>query len=174
MSERSVVGIYNTMAQAEEAVHTLDHAGFPVKHISIVTQNLASDKTVHGYITPGDDLSARGAAAGAWIGGLLSLLIGTAFLWIPGFGPLLVVGRLAALLLAGVEGTMVGVATGSLLGALASWGIAEERILDYEKQLREGKHLVIVYGTTEEVDKAHALLQETDVRALHMHAGASV
>ena len=69
---------------------------------------------------------------------------------------------------------MVGVAAGSLLGALASWGIAEERILDYEKQLREGKHLVIVYGATEEVDKAHALLQETDVRALHMHAGASV
>jgi len=61
-------------------VHTLDHAGFPVKHISIVTQNLASDKTIHGYITPGDDLSARGAATGAWIGGLLSLLIGTAFL----------------------------------------------------------------------------------------------
>ena len=37
MAERSVVGIYDTMAQAEEAVHKLDHEGFPVKHISIVT-----------------------------------------------------------------------------------------------------------------------------------------
>jgi len=174
MSEHSVVGSYDTMDQAEEAVHTLNRAGFPVKHVSIVTQNLASDKTIHGYITPGDDLTVRGAATGAWIGGLLSLFIGTAFLWIPGFGPLLVVGRLAALLLAGVEGTMVGVAAGSLLGALASWGIAEERILDYEKQLREGKHLVIAYGTAEEVDKAHAILQETDVGALHMHASTSV
>ena len=52
MTEHSVVGIYDTMAQAEEAVHTLDQAGFPVKHISIVTQSLASDKTIHGYITP--------------------------------------------------------------------------------------------------------------------------
>jgi len=108
VAERSVVDIYDTMAQAEEAVHTLDQAGFPVKQVSIVTQNLASDKTTHGFITPGDDLSPRGAATGAWVGGLVSVLIGSAFLWLPGFGPLLVVGRLAALLLAGVEGTLVG------------------------------------------------------------------
>ena len=174
MSERSVVGIYHTMAQAEEAVHRLDRAGFPVKHISIVTQNLASGKAIHGYITPGDDLTARGAVTGAWIGGLLSLLIGSAFLWLPGFGPLLVIGRLAALLLAGVEGSIVGAATGSLLGALANWGIAEEHILDYEKQVREGKHLVIAYGTAEEVDKAHTILQETEAGALHVHASTNV
>jgi uncharacterized membrane protein len=173
MAEHSVVGIYDTMAQAEEAVHTLDQAGFPVKQVSIVTQNLASDKTTHGFITPGDDLSPRGAATGAWVGGLVSLLIGSAFLWLPGFGPLLVVGRLAALLLAGVEGTLVGAATGSLLGALTSWGIAEEHILDYEQQLRGGKHLVIAYGTAEEVERAHAILQGTTVGVLRVHADAS-
>jgi len=174
MTERSVVGVYDTMAQAEEAVHVLDQGGFPVKHVSIVTQNLASDKTVHGYITPGNDLTPRGAATEAWVGGLLSLLIGSAFLWVPGFGPLVVLGRLAALLLAGVEGALVGAATGSLLGALANWGIAEEHILDYEQQVRHGKHLVIAYGTVEEVAKAHAILQGTAAGALRIHAGASV
>ena len=172
MTERSVVGIYDTMAQAEEAVHTLAQAGFPVKHVSIVTQNLVSDQTMHGYITPGDDLTPRGAATGAWVGGLLSLLIGSAFLWIPGFGPLLVLGRLAALLLIGVEGALVGVATGSFLGALANWGIAEEHILDYERQVQSGKHLVIAYGTDEEVAKAHAILEGTKVGALRVHAGS--
>jgi uncharacterized membrane protein len=174
MAERSVVGVYETMAQAEAAVHMLDQAGFPVKHVSIVTQNLASDTTMHGYIIPGDDLTPRGAATGAWVGGLLSLLIGSAFLWVPGFGPLLVVGRLAALLLTGVEGALVGAATGSLLGALANWGIAEEHILDYEQQVKGGKHLVIVYGTAEEVEQAHAILQETKAEALRMHADAGV
>jgi hypothetical protein len=174
MAERSVVGVYETMAQAEAAVHMLDQAGFPVKHVSIVTQNLASDTTMHGYITPGDDLTPRGAATGAWVGGLLSLLIGSAFLWVPGFGPLLVVGRLAALLLTGVEGALVGAATGSLLGALANWGIAEEHILDYEQQVKGGKHLVIAYGTAEEVEQAHAILQGTKAEALRMHAGAGV
>ena len=62
MTAQRVVGLYDTMAWAEEAVHTLDQAGFPVKQVSIVTQNLVSDKTMHGYITPGDDLSVRGAA----------------------------------------------------------------------------------------------------------------
>jgi hypothetical protein len=173
MVEHSVVGIYDTIAQAEEAVHTLEHAGFPVKHVSIVTQSLASDKTIHGYITPGDDLTPRGAATGAWMGGLLSVLIGAAFLWVPGFGPLLVVGRLAALLLAGAEGALLGVATGSLLGALANWGIAEEHILDYEKQVQSGKHLVIAYGTAEEVAWAHAILQDTAVGAVRVHTGVS-
>jgi uncharacterized membrane protein len=173
MAEHSVVGIYDTMAQAEEAVHTLDQAGFPVKHISIVTQSLASNKTIHGYITPGDDLTPGGAAIGAWMGGLLSVLIGAAFLWVPGFGPLLVVGRLATLLLTGVEGALLGAATGSLLGALANWGIAEEHILDYEQQVKSGKHLVIAYGTAEEVARAHAILQGTAVGAVRIHAGAS-
>src|SRR5262249_33958345 len=109
MAERSVVGVYDRMAQAEEAGHMLDQAGFPVKHVSIVTQNLASDQTGHGYITLGDDLTPRGAATGAWVGGLVSLLSGAAFLWVPGFGPLLVLGRLAALLLIGVEGALLGV-----------------------------------------------------------------
>ena len=174
MAERSIVGVYETMAQAEAAVHMLDQAGFPVKHVSIVTQNLASHTTTHGYITPGDDLTPRGAATGAWVGGLLSLLIGSAFLWVPGFGPLLVVGRLAALLLAGVEGALVGAATGSLLGALANWGIAEEHILDYEQQVKGGKHLVIVYGTAEEVEQAHAILQGTKAEALRIHADSDV
>ena len=52
MVEHNIVGIYETMAQAEEAVHTLDQAGFPVKHISIVTQNLVSDQTTYSYINP--------------------------------------------------------------------------------------------------------------------------
>jgi len=172
MVEHSVVGIYDTMTQAEEAVHTLAQAGFPVKHVSIVTQSLANDKTLHGYITPSDDLTPRGAATGAWMGGLLSVLIGAAFLWVPGFGPLLVVGRLATILLAGVEGALLGAATGSLLGALANWGIAEEQILDYEKQVQSGKHLVIAYGTAEEVAQAHAILQGTAVGAVRVHAGA--
>lgn len=170
----SVVGMYDTMEQAEEAVHTLDRAGFPVKHVSIVTQNLASDRATHGYIMPGDDLTPRGAATGAWVGGLVSLLMGVAFLWLPGFGPLLVVGRLAALMLAGVEGALIGAATGSFLGALASWGIAEEHILDYEQQVRNGRHMVIAYGTAEEVEKAHAILQGTAAEALRVHANTSL
>jgi hypothetical protein len=163
--------MYEMMAQAEAAVRALDHAGFPIKHISIVTQNLASEKATHGYITPGDDLTPHGAATGAWVGGLCGVLIGAAFLWVPGFGPLLVVGRLAALLLASVEGTLAGIGAGAFLSALQNWGISEEHIFDYETQVQGGKHLVIAYGTAEEVEQAHAILQGTDAGTLRVHTG---
>ena len=45
MAERSVVGVYESLAQAEEAVHTLDRTGFPVQHVSIVTQPLARPRS---------------------------------------------------------------------------------------------------------------------------------
>jgi len=170
MIAHSVVGVYESMTQAAEAVHTLDRAAFPVTQLSIVTQNLASDQTTHAYMTSGNDFSPHGGVMGAWLGGLVRLLVGAAFLWVPGFGPLLVVGRFADLLLVGVEGALAGAATGRVLGALTRWGIAEAHMLDYEHQVRTGKHLVIASGTTEEVEQAHAILQGTDAGALHVHA----
>src|SRR5262245_10535715 len=171
MAERSVVGIYDTIEQTAEAIHRLADAGFPMKHVSIVTQTFADDKSPHGFMKPENDLCNRGTVTGACIGGLCSLLVGVVFLWLPGVGPVLIAGRLAALLFAGVEGALAGAASGGFLGALATWGIAEEHILDYERQLQGGKYLVITYGNTEEVATAHAILQGTAARALRVHAG---
>ena len=147
----------------------LDREGFPVKHVSIVTQNLGGIKNPQGFITPENDLTKRGTVTGAWIGGLCSLLVGAAFLWIPGVGPLLIAGRLAALLFAGIEGALAGAASGGLLGALTNWGIAEAHILDCEKYLQGGKYLVIAYGNAEEVAHAHAILQGTAAEELRVH-----
>jgi hypothetical protein len=47
------------------------------------------------------------------------LLVGAAFVWVPGFGPLLVAGLLTAAILGGVEGVVAGAAGGGLLSALA-------------------------------------------------------
>jgi len=174
MAERSVVGVYESLAQAEEAVHALDRAGFPVKHVSIVTQHLARDQTMHVSITPGAASIPRDAAAGARVGGLVSLLVGVAFLWAPGFGPLLVLGHLASLLLLGAEGALVGAAAGSFFGTLADWGMTEDHMRDYAQQVQGGKHLVMAYGTDEDVARAHAILQGTPAGALRVHADAGV
>jgi uncharacterized membrane protein len=166
--KRSVVGIYHTMSAAEEAVHTLDRAGFPLKQVSIVAQNLESEKEIQGYITAGD-VAASGAGTGAWVGGLFGLLVGAAFIWVPGFGPLLVAGPLAAVLLGGVEGAVVGAASGGLLGALVGWGISKQHILKYEEKVKSGKYLVIAHGDAETVSKAHTILEGTNVEELVVH-----
>lgn len=114
MVERSMVGLDETMAQAEEAVYTLDQAVLPVTQVSMVTQSLASDTVPHGHITPGDDLPPTerplGPGLGAWW-----VCSSAQPSWVPGFGPLLVIGQLAALLLAGIEGPLAGTTAGALL-----------------------------------------------------------
>lgn len=171
-TERSVVGIYPTMSAAEEAVHTLDRADFPLGQISIVARNLESEKEIQGYITAGD-VAMRGAGTGAWVGGLFGLLVGAAFIWVPGFGPLLVAGPLAAMLLGGVEGVAVGAAGGGLLGALLGWGVSKQHILKYEEKVKSGKYLVIVHGDDELVSKAHTVLEGTDADELTIHDAVS-
>jgi len=42
------------MSKAEEAVYKLDRGGFPTKQVSIVAQNLQSERRVNGYVTVSD------------------------------------------------------------------------------------------------------------------------
>jgi hypothetical protein len=64
MPEQSVVGMYDTMAQVEGALRKLDKAGFPIAHVSIVSQNLQSEREVVGYITV-EDVAKKGLITGA-------------------------------------------------------------------------------------------------------------
>ena len=51
MSQQSIAGIYHTMNAAEEALAQLDKHQFPLEKVSILAQNLESEKQVHGYVT---------------------------------------------------------------------------------------------------------------------------
>ena len=170
MNEHCVVGVYDVMSKAEEAIRKLDRTGFPIKQVSIVGQNLQSEKEVVGYVTAGD-IAKGGAGTGAWVGGLFGLLIGAAFLWVPGLGPLIVAGPLSAALLGGVEGAAVGAAGGGLLGALFGWGVSKQHILKYEENLRGGKYLVVAHGSDNEIERARNVLEDTRPSELNVHTG---
>lgn len=162
---QSTIGTYETMEAAEHAVRTLDTGGFPIRQVSIVTQDMQDERAIQGYITTGD-VAKQGVGVGAWTGGLFGLLMGAAFIWVPGFGPLLVAGAFAAVLLGSVEGAAVGALSGGVLGALAGWGVSKQHILKYEEQLKAGKYLIIAHGSDAEVGRAHALLTQTKVSEL--------
>ena len=169
MTEQSIVAVYPSMTQAEDAVRRLEAGGFPLGQVSIVARDLESEREIQGYVTAGD-VARQGAGAGAWVGGIFGLLVGAAFIWVPGFGPLLVAGPLAAALLGGLEGAAFGAAGGGLLGALAGWGIAREHSLKYEETLRAGKYLVIARDGAAEVGRASAILEATGAESLRAHA----
>jgi hypothetical protein len=172
MTQQSLVAIYETMSKAEAAVEALDVGGFPIKQVSIVAQNLESEKRVNGYVTAADT-SKAGAQAGAWLGGIFGLLVGAAFVWVPGVGPLVVAGPLAAALLGGVEGAIGGAALGGVLGGIAGWGISKEHILKYEEVVKGGKYLVAAHGNKSEVAKAQEILKNTGADEVALHSQVS-
>ncbi|MDI9637077.1 hypothetical protein QM565_15090 [Geitlerinema splendidum] len=157
MEQQSVVHTFKTLEAAETAVNKLIEQKFPANQISIVTQNMRAEKQIHGFVTAGD-IAKEGAATGAWVGGLFGLLMGAAFIFVPGVGPLVVAGPFAAALLGGVEGALAGAAGGGLLGALAGWGISKEHILKYEEVIKGGHYLLIANGNEEQVAQARAIL----------------
>lgn len=171
MAEHSVVGVYKTLGEAEEAVRSLGDGGFPIEQVSIIAQHLKDDRRVHGYVTS-CDVAKSAATTGAWVGGVFGLLAGAAFLWVPGVGPLVVAGSLAAVLLGGVEGAVVGAATTGLLGWLVGLGISREKILKYEQAVRAGKFLVVAHGTAEAVMYARELLTGSPAEHLDHHTPA--
>ena len=173
MAQQSVVHIYPGLQEAEAAVKCLSDGKFPINQVSIVTQNFETTKQVHGYVTAGD-VAAQGLSSGAWMGGFFGFLIGAAFLWIPGIGPLFVAGPFAAALLGGMEGILAGAASGGLLGALFGWGISKEHILKYEADVRGGKYLVVANGDEAQVNLAKSILNGLTAGQKLLTVGAAV
>jgi uncharacterized membrane protein len=164
--------LYATMDDAEKAVQALQRAKFPIEQVSIITKDISTEKKVHGYVTA-CDVSKQGATTGAWLGGIFGLLVGAAFLWVPGVGPVIVAGSLAAALLGGVEGALAGSALGGILSGLAAWGISKEHILKYEEVVKGGRFLVIAHGSADDVKKAQEILAATGAAELTAHAQAA-
>ena len=173
MSEQSVIGVYTSMSEAEQAVQMLDKGNFPIKQVSIVAQDMQSEKEVHGYVTTGDVAKASASTA-AWVGGFFGILVGAAFIWVPGFGPLLVAGSFASMLLGGMEGLAAGAAGGGLLGALVGWGVSKQHIIKYEEHLKSGKYLLMAHGSKEEVIHAQNIMKNSGAAELNHHADAQV
>jgi hypothetical protein len=112
MSEHSVVGVYDTMAKAEQAVRELDREGFPIQQVSIIGQDPEREKKVEGYVTV-EDVAKKGMSTGALALGVFGLLSAAVSVWIPGLGHLRIAGPLATALLGllgGIEGAVAGAA----------------------------------------------------------------
>ena len=171
--QQSVIHIFKSLAEAEDAVKRLIDQKFPSDHISIVTQKFETEKQVQGYITLGD-VAKQGAGTGAWVGGVFGLLFGAAFVWIPVFGPLIVVGPFAVALFSGVEGAMAGAAAGGVLGALFGWGVSKEHILKYEEVVKAGQYLVIANGDVVQVNQASIILDGLTAERTYSSNGEKV
>ena len=142
--------LYNSYAEAQEAVRALEAAGVKHDDISIIASNADNwykDKASKPSTFPDRDLDGKddraeaagtGAGLGAAAGGTAGLLAGLGLMAIPGVGPVVAAGWLVATL----AGAAAGAATGGILGALTQAGISNDDAQVYAEGLRRGGAVV--------------------------------
>ena len=170
MSEtNSVVAIYETHAQAEEAVKELQRSGFDMKKMSIVGKDYHTEEHVVGYYNTGDRMRYWGKMGAFW-GGIWGLFLGSAFFAIPGIGPVLVAGPLVVWIVGALEGAVVMGGLSALGAGLYSVGIPKDSVVKYEAALKSDKFLLLAHGTTDEVARAKNTMHTTHPVEIAVHA----
>ena len=163
-----MVAIYNTHTEAEEAVKTLQKAGYDMKRLSIVGRDYHSEDRVVGYYNTGDRMKAWGKIGAFW-GGLWGYLFGAAFFLIPGIGPVAMAGPIVSAIVGALEGVVVVGGLSALGAGLYSIGIPKDSVLQYETALKADKFLLIAHGTQEEVNKAKDIVKTTGATQTATH-----
>ncbi len=151
---KTVVGLFDTFAEAQNVVQDLVDSGFSRENISIVANDANGEYATYDSHGDAADGAVAGAGTGALVGGVLGLLVGVGALAIPGVGPVLAAGPLAATL----TGAGIGAVAGGLLGALVDLGVPEEDAHYYTEGVRRGGALVTVAADDARADDAIAIM----------------
>lgn len=169
MSEKnSIVAIFDSHERAEDAIRELQQSNFDMKKLSIIGKDYHTEENVVGYYTTGDRMKYWGKVGAFW-GGFWGMLFGSAFFWLPGIGTVLVAGPLVVWIVGALEGAAVVGGLSALGAALFSAGIPKNSVLQYETHVKNGKLLLVVHGTPEEVERAKELLDQADATSTTVH-----
>ena len=148
---KTVSRAYDTYAQARAAVAAVEAVGVPSAEVSLV-----ANKYVSAQYADVDDVNktATGAGIGGVVGGGAGLLAGLGLLAIPGLGPVVAAGWLAAT----AVGVAAGATAGGLVGALVGAGESEEHANVYSESVRRGGTLVTARVADEQASRIQTVL----------------
>jgi hypothetical protein len=164
----AVVAVFVNHQDAEAAVRKLADSGLDMTHFSIVGQGYHSEEKVVGFYNTGDRIKFWGKNGAFW-GGLWSLFFGGIFLTIPAIGPVMVLGHLAAMVVAAVEGAILVGGLSALGAALFSLGIPKDSVLQYEEAVKTNGFLVVANGSTDEMARSKAILESSNPTRIDLH-----
>lgn len=158
--ENTIVALYDDFEDARRAVQELAENGFARENISLIANDIneslkdAPHRSVRGTDpNPNSDVGSL-ASMGVMMGGIAGFLLGLAALALPGIGPVLAAGPIAAAL----GGAGLGAVAGGILGALVDAGITRSDANIYAEGVRRGGTLITVYAAWAESDRAAEIL----------------
>ena len=166
---KTITRVYSDYASAELAVRELKASGLGDSHIGIVASNADGwHKPGGGDVDPkhdkdrdGKDDRAEGGATGGGLGaiagGAAGVAAGLGMIAIPGIGPVVAAGWLAAL----AAGAVGGGVAGGLIGALIESGTSKENAELYAEALRRGGAIVTAKVPDDEQTKYAAIMDRS-------------
>lgn len=148
---KTIVGSFDSFEEAQEVVRDLQQRGYSRDDISVIANNATGkySETAATVSETGAN-TATGAAAGGVLGGAAGLVVGLMGLAIPGIGPIVAAGPIAAAL----AGAGVGAVAGGLIGGLTGVGVSEDDASYYAESVRRGGALVTVRADDSKADDA--------------------
>jgi uncharacterized protein (TIGR02271 family) len=173
---KTVIGLFDNRAEAQSVVQELLGEGFRRDDISVMSKKIEGQDNrqqqgeVVAYVEEDGEEQikdmAKGAGTGAAIGGLAGLLLSLTAFAIPGIGPVLAAGPLAAV----IAGAGIGATAGGLISGLTRLGVPEEDADYYAEGVRRGGTLISVEASDEKAGRAVTIMKrhgavEIDKRA---------
>ncbi len=157
--KKSLIAVYTNHDDLMDAINRLIEAGVAREHISALAKGEDTPEKSFEIEKENDAILFWGKQGAFW-GGLFGLLAGGLFSVVPGFGPLVAAGPIVSSL----AGLLGGAATFGSASALAAWladfSVEAAEAKKYEDLLNEGKLLLIVHGSPDEIEKAQNILRE--------------
>ncbi|MFW6256704.1 MAG: hypothetical protein ACOC2O_01035 [Bacillota bacterium] len=174
----TVIGVFDDQSSAEKAVEEIQQVGVSKDNISVIArqdtvqdggdqgsaQGMQSgarqDQGLQGQKDQGQNIT-DGAATGGTLGGLAGLLAGAGALTIPGVGPIIAAGPIAA--------GLTGAAAGGLGGSLVDLGIDQERGQYYEQEVQKGGILATVEVKGDDIQDVTSTFRKNGARDVESH-----
>ena len=137
---KTLAAVFNSPNQAVRAIEDLQSAGIDPQVVGVIAHPDLARRVAAETGAEVATGAVGGAGLGAILGGVAGWLVGAGLLTIPGIGPVLAAGPLAAAL----GGAGMGAVAGGLIGALTGWGFSEAQAREYETRVKRGDILLTV------------------------------
>lgn len=160
--DKRIIGYFDDNNQAQQAARELKDKGY--KEISILGNDDRGNRGQSDNQTNNDGMNmgmSSGTMTGGTLGGLAGLALGAGALAIPGLGPIVAMGPLAA--------AIGGAVNGGVAGALVDYGIPEEHSDYYESRLKEGKTIMVIKTEEDKSDQVSSIMKDYGAREVKVH-----
>jgi hypothetical protein len=153
----STLVVFDKLETAEAALRSLRASGFDMNNLSVVAKEFYDGEPQPGcYRLDGEIISW--SRKGVFWGWVLGLLFGSAFIFIPGIGPVMAGGPIVGWLIEAFETSLFVGGLSALGAALLSRGLNKDQVIKAENALKSSKQLLVVHGAESEIRKVKTIL----------------